>query len=133
LQSTHADDIESLIASNEIETGRGANQIGTLQRVRDTRWSSHFHSICRLITMFNASCSVLNVVSNDGANYSQCGDADAAYMVLTSFEFILILMYKFIVLARARVVYNIMVCKCEVKPIGNCVLQSKFKPKIILF
>jgi hypothetical protein len=65
LQSTHADDIESLIASNEIETGRGGNQIGTLQRAGDTRWSSHFHSICSLITMFNASCSILNTVSKD--------------------------------------------------------------------
>ena len=41
--------------------------------------------------MFNTSCSVLNIVSNDGANYSQRDDADAAYMVKTSFEFILIL------------------------------------------
>ena len=69
----------------------GGNQIGTLQRAGDTRWSSHFHSICSLVTMFNASCSVLNTVSKDGANYSQRGDADAAHMVLTSFEFILIL------------------------------------------
>jgi hypothetical protein len=90
LQSTHAD-IESLIASNEIETGRGVNQIGTLQRAGDTQWSSHFHFICSLITMFNVSCSVLNIVSKDRANYPQCGDVDAAYMVLTSFDFILIL------------------------------------------
>jgi hypothetical protein len=41
--------------------------------------------------MFNASCSVLNTVSKDGANYSQRGNVDAAYMVSTSFEFILIL------------------------------------------
>jgi hypothetical protein len=41
--------------------------------------------------MFNASCSILNTVSKDGANYSQCGDVDAAYMILTLFEFILIL------------------------------------------
>jgi hypothetical protein len=43
------------------------------------------------------------------------------------------LMYKFIVLASARVVCNMVVCKCEVEPTGNCVLKSKFKPKIILF
>ena len=29
--------IENMIASNEIETGRGANQIGTLQRAGDIR------------------------------------------------------------------------------------------------
>jgi hypothetical protein len=31
LQSAQVAEIESMIASNEIETGRGANQIGTLQ------------------------------------------------------------------------------------------------------
>ncbi|KAG6725692.1 hypothetical protein I3842_02G044800 [Carya illinoinensis] len=33
----------------------------------------------------------INTISNEGSNYSQRGDAEAAYMVLTSFEFILIL------------------------------------------
>ena len=37
LQHAQAEQVENMIASNEIETGRGANQIGTLQRVRDTR------------------------------------------------------------------------------------------------
>ncbi|KAF5444869.1 hypothetical protein F2P56_033965 [Juglans regia] len=91
LQSAQAAEIESLIASNEIETGKGANQIGTLQRAGDTRWGSHFQSICSLMRMFSATCSVINTISNEGSNYSQRGDAEAAYMVLTSFEFILIL------------------------------------------
>ncbi|XP_059428462.1 uncharacterized protein LOC132162215 [Corylus avellana] len=41
--------------------------------------------------MFGATCSVINKISNEGANYSQRGDAEAAYMILTSFEFILML------------------------------------------
>ncbi|XP_059436119.1 uncharacterized protein LOC132169046 [Corylus avellana] len=41
--------------------------------------------------MYGATCSVINKISNEGANYSQRGDAEAAYMILTSFEFILIL------------------------------------------
>jgi hypothetical protein len=68
LQSAQVAEIESMIASNEIETGRGANQIGTLQRPGDTRWSSHFHSICSLIRMFRATCSVLNTISKEGIN-----------------------------------------------------------------
>jgi general stress protein CsbA len=36
LKSFHMVDIESMVASNEIETGRGKNQIGTLQRPGDT-------------------------------------------------------------------------------------------------
>jgi hypothetical protein len=91
LQAAQVVEIESLIVSNKIETGKGANQIGTLQRPGDTRWSSHYRSICSLIKMFGSACSVLNNISKERANYSQRGDAKAAYMVLTSFEFILIL------------------------------------------
>jgi len=91
LQSTQVVEIESMIASNEIETGRGANQISTLQRPGDTRWSSHFNSVCSLIKMFRATCSVLDTISKEGTNYSQRGDVKAAYMVLTSFEFVFIL------------------------------------------
>jgi len=85
LQYTQAAEIESLIVSNKIETGKGANQIGTLQRLGDTQWSSyHYQSICSLRRMFGATCSVINNIFNEEANYSQCGDAKAAYMVLTS-------------------------------------------------
>ena len=41
--------------------------------------------------MFDATCKVINTISEEGANYKQRGDAEGAYQVLTSFEFILIL------------------------------------------
>jgi hypothetical protein len=66
LQSTQVVEIESMISSNEIETGRGANQIGTLQQPGDTRWSSN--SVCSLIRMFPATCSVLDTISKEGTN-----------------------------------------------------------------
>nr|XP_023922400.1 zinc finger MYM-type protein 1-like [Quercus suber] len=91
LQHAQSEQVENMIASNEIETGRGANQIGTLQRAGETRWGSHFQSICSLINMFDATCKVINTISEEGANYKQRGDAEGAYQVLTSFEFILIL------------------------------------------
>ena len=68
-----------MIASNEIETRRGANHIGTLQQAGDTRWGSHFQSICSLIKMFDATCKVINTISKEGANYKQCGNAEGAY------------------------------------------------------
>ena len=80
-----------MIASNEIETRRGANQIGTLQRAGGTCWGSHFQYICSLIKMFDATCKVINTISEEGANYKKRGDAEGAYQVLTSFEFVLIL------------------------------------------
>ena len=62
-----------------------------MQRAGDTRWGSHFHSICNLIKMFDVACKVINTISAEGAKYKQRGDAEGAYQVLTSFEFILIL------------------------------------------
>jgi precorrin-6B methylase 2 len=41
--------------------------------------------------MFDATCLVLYTISKEGANYQQRGDAEGAYKVLTSFEFIFIL------------------------------------------
>ncbi|XLT90923.1 uncharacterized protein [Arachis hypogaea] len=57
LRSAYATEISHLVATNQIETGRGANQIGTLKRSGDTRWSSHFNSICSLLRMFGATTS----------------------------------------------------------------------------
>ena len=37
LQHAQAEQVENMITSNEIEIGRGANRIGTLQRAVDTR------------------------------------------------------------------------------------------------
>ena len=91
LKRAQAADIEYMISIDELESGRGLNQIGTLQRPGDTRWSSHFRSVSNLITMFSATCSVLLNIIEDGTNAFQRGDADAAYEAMTSFEFVFIL------------------------------------------
>ena len=41
--------------------------------------------------MFDATCKVINTISEEGANYKQHSDVEGVYQVLTSFEFILIL------------------------------------------
>ncbi|XP_052295676.1 uncharacterized protein LOC107177821 isoform X6 [Citrus sinensis] len=91
LKRAQAADIEYMISIDELESGRGLNQIGTLQRPGDTRWSSRFRSVSNLITMFSATCSVLLNIIEDGTNAFQRGDADAAYEAMTSFEFVFIL------------------------------------------
>ncbi|KAL5828314.1 hypothetical protein ACOSQ4_020111 [Xanthoceras sorbifolium] len=91
LQSAKKDAIEHMITIDELETGKGANQLENLQRAGDTRWGSHFHSICSLLRLFGPTCVVLQNIINDGSNYTQRGDADAAYDAITSFEFIFIL------------------------------------------
>ena len=91
LKAAHAANIAHLLKIDELESGKGLNQIGSLQRAGDTRWSSHLKSISSLIKMFSATCEVLLNIIEDGTTSAQRGDADAAYEVLTSFEFVFIL------------------------------------------
>ncbi|XP_061345948.1 uncharacterized protein LOC133291663 [Gastrolobium bilobum] len=87
-QAAQISEFEHLQAIGELETGTGSNQVGTLKRASDTRWGSHFYSLCSLQRGYNESCSVLEKICTEGSNYSQRGDATAAYKMITSFEFI---------------------------------------------
>ncbi|KAK1390859.1 Repressor of the inhibitor of the protein kinase-like protein [Heracleum sosnowskyi] len=71
LQANQIAEIEHLKEIKEIQTGKGLNQIGTLQRPGDTRWSSHFTAICSLIRMYGATRSVLIDVAAQGTTFSQ--------------------------------------------------------------
>ena len=62
LQDAQEEDIAYLISIDELKTGKEANQISTLKQVGDTRWSSHFYSICSLLRLFNLVCSVLEKI-----------------------------------------------------------------------
>ncbi|XP_074282867.1 uncharacterized protein LOC141607415 [Silene latifolia] len=90
LQAAHLDEIERLLELEELETGKGQNQIGTIKRAGDTRWGSHLGSLNSLLNMYTASCSVLQTVIKEGKGAKR-GEADKAYDDMTSFEFVLVL------------------------------------------
>jgi len=69
LQAVKLDEIPYLLEVDELENGKGANQIGTLKWVGDTHWSSHFSYICSLINIYEAICSVLEKITIDGSTY----------------------------------------------------------------
>ncbi|XP_071699117.1 uncharacterized protein [Rutidosis leptorrhynchoides] len=91
LQKSKDLEIKHLLELGEIKFGKGANQVGTLNRVGDTRWGSHFRSVCSLLKMFDATRVVLEGIIDDSSSYSQHADAAEAYNYLTSFEFVFIL------------------------------------------
>ncbi|XP_019429719.1 PREDICTED: uncharacterized protein LOC109337245 [Lupinus angustifolius] len=91
LHAAKSDELKHLLEIDELITGKGENQICILKRVGDTRWSSHFSSICSLINMYNATCVVLLKIIDNGSSSLKRVDADVAYNTMTSFEFILIL------------------------------------------
>lgn len=92
LLENQAAEIAREIELGELDTGRGANQIGSLQRAGDTRWSSHYKSIKSLLKMFAATVSVLRSVATDrSATRNSRGDAAGALKILNTFDFVFIL------------------------------------------
>ena len=80
-----------MLSVGELETGRGANQIGTLKRAGDTRWGSHLQSIRSVLNMFDATISVLERIMVDkSCNSHQRGDADVALNLMISYDFVFI-------------------------------------------
>ena len=92
LLANQAAEIARQIELGELDTGKGANQIGSLQRAGDTRWSSHFKSLQSLKKMFGATISILRSIANDRSvsKYSR-GDAAGALRIIISFDFVFIL------------------------------------------
>ncbi|KAK5785906.1 hypothetical protein PVK06_040528 [Gossypium arboreum] len=70
LQKAQAAKITRLVSNNELATGTGMNQISTLQRPGETRWSSHLNSVTSLLKMYNATSIVIENLKNTGSNYS---------------------------------------------------------------
>ncbi|GJZ54783.1 zinc finger MYM-type protein 1-like protein [Tanacetum coccineum] len=100
-----AAEIAKMVEIGELETGTGANQIGTITRAGDTRWSSHLNSISSLLRMYNPACTVLDNIKRNGSNYKTKGDASTALKRMTSFEFVFILHMMKQVLGIADVLY----------------------------
>lgn len=93
LLATQAEEISREIELGELDTGRGANHMSSLQRPGDTRWSSHYKSIQSLKKMFGATVSVLRNIAHDHSvsKYSR-GDASGALRMIITFDFVFILL-----------------------------------------
>ncbi|KAI3813620.1 hypothetical protein L1987_18348 [Smallanthus sonchifolius] len=93
LQKAKGNEIKELLELGEIKSGKGLNQVGTLSRAGDTRWGSHFKSVCSLINMFDVTRVVLQGIIEDisRSTYAQRTDADTSYSKLQSYEFVFIL------------------------------------------
>ncbi|KAG8367295.1 hypothetical protein BUALT_Bualt16G0057500 [Buddleja alternifolia] len=91
LQIAQAIRIEELTSTNELKTGRGKNQVGTVQRPGDTRWGSHLRSLRSLLDLFDSILLILSEIINDKTGSSPKAASDGAYDLMMSFEFVFIL------------------------------------------
>ncbi|XP_059627182.1 uncharacterized protein LOC132269976 [Cornus florida] len=91
LKSFQRDEIARMLSVGERQSGKGANQIGTLHRAGTTRWSSHYDSVRDLIDMYTASCTVVENLRKDGQTQQIRGQSLGVYKAMRNFEFIFIL------------------------------------------
>ncbi|XP_071916165.1 uncharacterized protein [Coffea arabica] len=105
--------IAELIAIDELETGRGQNQMGTSKRPGTTRWGSHFSSICSLFTEYEDICSILIDVINYGNTSTQRSEADRVYDFMTFFDFVLVMHMMRDILGFAQVLSQALQCKSQ--------------------
>ena len=88
LREKQATRVIELIDNEELSSGRGLNQETYLTRACDTRWGSHYYSLISLIDMFSSVVDVLDMVSKDGINAEQRGEANVLLDLLQYFEFV---------------------------------------------
>ncbi|KAK9689819.1 hypothetical protein RND81_09G083500 [Saponaria officinalis] len=81
------EEISDLIAVDTLETGKGKNQVCTLQRAGATRWGSHFRSISSLIKLFRATRATIDDLYINGVDKVQ-GEAKAVGKALKKFDFV---------------------------------------------
>ncbi|XP_075668974.1 uncharacterized protein LOC142638794 [Castanea sativa] len=82
LKVANANKIARLIDLEELETRSGLNQIGTLQRPVETRWSSHFRSVSSLLRMFTPTPEVVQNTIDDTILGEHRVEAESAYKSL---------------------------------------------------
>ncbi|ESR45113.1 hypothetical protein CICLE_v10003305mg, partial [Citrus x clementina] len=75
----------------EIGDAKFSNQICSLQRPGATRWSSHFTSVSRLISMFGVVHEYLEKMICNGSNNDIRGEAKSVYDAMSTFTFVFIL------------------------------------------
>ncbi|XP_030964805.1 zinc finger MYM-type protein 1-like [Quercus lobata] len=79
LKVANANEIARLIDLEELETGSGLNQIGTLQRPGETRWSSHFRSVSSLLRMLSSTVEVLQNIIDGAIDGENRAEGESAY------------------------------------------------------
>ncbi|KAK9077454.1 hypothetical protein SSX86_005791 [Deinandra increscens subsp. villosa] len=72
----------------EVETGRGLNQERSLARAGDTRWSSHYKTLIRLIQLYPSIIKVLDHLEEYGNSNVIQQEAYGISMYMRTFDFV---------------------------------------------
>jgi len=97
-----AEQLEELLISGEVHTGRGLNQERGLQRPGDTRWGSHCRTLDNLIVLFPSVIHVLEFTGCECPNYTDRLLAKTLVDTIKKFDFafMLHLMWKVLMMTN---------------------------------
>ncbi|XP_066351353.1 uncharacterized protein [Miscanthus floridulus] len=83
LRNARLENVKKSLQCGELESGSGLNQEMGLPRPGDTRWGSHYKTICSIITMYS---SIHDVLIELGADIAYKDDWTKIHFVLGAFE-----------------------------------------------
>ncbi|XP_066374592.1 uncharacterized protein [Miscanthus floridulus] len=83
LRNARLENVNKSLQCGELESGSGLNQEMCLSRPGDTRWGSHYKTICSIITMYS---SIHDVLIELGADIAYKDDWTKIHFVLGAFE-----------------------------------------------
>ncbi|XP_015160310.1 zinc finger MYM-type protein 1-like [Solanum tuberosum] len=97
-----AEQLEELLISGEVHTGRGLNQEHGLQRPGDTHWGSHCRTLDNLIVLFPSVIHVLEFTGCECPNYTDRLLAKTFVDMIKKFDFafMLHLMWKVLMMTN---------------------------------
>ncbi|XP_072147817.1 uncharacterized protein [Setaria viridis] len=98
LRTARLENIKKALECGELESGSGLNQEMSLPRPGETRWGSHYKTICSIITMYS---SIHDVLIDLGDDISHKDDWTKIHFVLgafETFEFIFFVHLMFVIL-----------------------------------
>ncbi|KAL3652290.1 hypothetical protein CASFOL_001971 [Castilleja foliolosa] len=122
LRQAEHDRLVGLLESMEISSGTGLNQTTSLCRPCDTRWGTHYTTICRLMDMWVSVVTVLQTIFDDGlVNARATSHSLIEKMETCDFVFIMILIRK--LLGMTNILSNILQAKDQ--NIENAIHQMR--------
>ncbi|XP_066382993.1 uncharacterized protein, partial [Miscanthus floridulus] len=83
LRNARLENVKKALECGELESGSGLNQEMDLPRPGDTRWGSHYKTICSIITIYS---SIHDVLIELGADNAYKEDWTKMHFVLRAFE-----------------------------------------------
>jgi len=101
IRESQQERVSKAICSGQLTSGTGLNQEQSLQRVGDTRWSSHYKTLLRISSLFPDVIEVLKYVEKEGPTDAKRRQARGLLDYMKDFDFVFSLKLMLLILGHA--------------------------------